>query len=51
MAVRFHEALDKLTLIKLFNLEVSEIGKLARLTKRWRVETMQVLRIAFLSGF
>ena len=50
MAVRFHEALDKLTLIKLFNLEVSEIGKLARLTKRWRVETMQVLRIAFLSA-
>ena len=37
MAVRFHEALDKL-------------GKLARLTKRWRVETMQVLRIAFLSA-
>lgn len=50
MALRFHEALDKIALIKLFNLERSEIAKLARLTKRWRVETMQVLRLAFLSA-
>lgn len=50
MALRFHEALAKLTLVKLFNLERSEIIKIARLTKRWRVETMQVLRIAFLSA-
>lgn len=50
MALRFHEALEKITLIKLFNLERSEIAKLARLTKRWRVETMQVLRLAFLSA-
>lgn len=50
LAVRFQEALDKLSLIKLFNIESSEIKKIARLTKRWRVETMQVLRIAFLSA-
>ncbi len=50
MALRFHEALSKLTLVKLFNLERAEIVKIARLTKRWRVETMQVLRIAFLSA-
>lgn len=50
LAVRFHEALDKLSLLKLFNIERSEIEKIARLTKRWRVETMQVLRIAFLSA-
>ena len=50
MAMRFHEALEKIALIKLFNLERSEIAKLARLTKRWRVETMQVLRLAFLSA-
>ena len=50
MALRFHEALSKLTLVKLFNLERTEIVTIARLTKRWRVETMQVLRIAFLSA-
>lgn len=50
LAVRFHEALDKLSLLKLFNIERSEVQKIARLTKRWRVETMQVLRIAFLSA-
>lgn len=50
LAVRFQEALDKLSLIKLFNIERSEIEKIARLTKRWRIETMQVLRIAFLSA-
>ena len=50
MALRFHEALSKLTLVKLFNLERAEIVTIARLTKRWRVETMQVLRIAFLSA-
>ncbi len=50
LALRFHEALDKLSLIKLFNLERQEVEKIARLTKRWRVETMQVLRIAFLSA-
>lgn len=50
LAVRFHEALDKISLLKLFNIERSEIEKIARLTKRWRVETMQVLRIAFLSA-
>lgn len=50
LAVRFQEALDKLSLIKLFNIKSSEIEKIARLTKRWRVETMQVLRIAFLSA-
>lgn len=50
LALRFHEALSKLTLVKLFNLERTEIVTIARLTKRWRVETMQVLRIAFLSA-
>lgn len=50
LAVRFAEALDKLSLLKLFNIERQEITKIARLTKRWRVETMQVLRIAFLSA-
>lgn len=50
LAVRFAEALDKLSLLKLFNIERQEIAKIARLTKRWRVETMQVLRIAFLSA-
>lgn len=50
MALRFHEALSKLTLVKLFNLERTEIVTIARMTKRWRVETMQVLRIAFLSA-
>lgn len=50
LALRFHEALSKLTLVKLFNLEHAEIVTIARLTKRWRVETMQVLRIAFLSA-
>lgn len=50
LALRFHEALSKLTLVKLFNLERTEIVTIARMTKRWRVETMQVLRIAFLSA-
>lgn len=50
LSVRFAEALDKLSLLKLFNIERQEITKIARLTKRWRVETMQVLRIAFLSA-
>lgn len=50
MALRFNEALDKLSFLKLFNLERQEIAQLALLTKRWRVETMQVLRVAFLSA-
>lgn len=50
LAMRFQEALEKLTLIKLFNIQRQEIAKIVRLTKRWRVETMQVLRIAFLSA-
>lgn len=50
MALRFNEALDKLNFLKLFNLERQESAQLALLTKRWRVETMQVLRLAFLSA-
>lgn len=50
LAGRFYEACDKLLVIKLFNLEKREIERIARLTRRWRVETMQVLRIAFLSA-
>lgn len=50
LAGRFYEACDKLIVLKLFNLEKREIERIARLTKRWRVETMQVLRIAFLSA-
>lgn len=47
---RFYEACDKLLLLKLFNLEQREIEKVACFTTGWRIETMHVLRIAFLSA-
>lgn len=46
----FHEAMHHLTIIKLFNIEKKEINKIYLLNKRWRVETMQVLKVAFLSA-
>lgn len=50
LAMRFQEALDQIVLIRLFHLEHNEILKIARMTRRWRTETMQVLRIAFISA-
>ena len=46
----FTEALQRLTFIKLFNLQQQEINLIKRLTKNWRVQTMQILKIAFLSS-
>lgn len=50
MAVRFYESCNKLLLIRLFGLEQREIYNIGMMTRRWRVESMQVLRIAFLSA-
>ncbi len=47
---RFQEALRQVVLLKLFNLEQRELAKIARTTRRWRIETMQVLKVAFLSA-
>lgn len=50
ISTHFKEAMQRLTLIKLFNLQKSEEEIISRMSKRWRVETMQILRIAFLSA-
>ena len=46
----FTEALQRLTFIKIFNLQEKEINLIKRLTRTWRIQTMHILRIAFISS-
>lgn len=50
LSLRFQEALLNLSLIKIFNLEQREYRKLKFCGRRWCTETIQVLKIAFLSA-
>lgn len=50
LSAHFQEAMRRLVVIKLFNLKKHEINKIYLLNKRWRVETMQVLKVAFFSA-
>ena len=50
LGTHFQEAMRRINVIKLFNLERREFHRIKLLNKRWRVETMQVLRVAFLSA-
>lgn len=50
LAGHFQEAMRRINVIKMFNLEKFEIQKIHLLNKRWRIETVQILKIAFLSA-
>lgn len=50
LSAHFQEAMRRLVVIKLFNLKKHEINKIYLLNKRWRIETMQVLKVAFFSA-
>lgn len=47
---RFFDALAHLPLIFVFNLGLRERAAVRRMSRRWRVQTMQILYIAFLSA-
>ena len=50
LSLRFQEALQNLSLIRIFNLEQREYQKLKFCGRRWCTETIEVLKIAFLSA-
>lgn len=50
MSARFLESLQNLTTLKLFNASRREAEMVARLSEDYRVSTMAVLRVAFLSA-
>ena len=47
---RFFEALSNLPFILVFNLGRRESAAVRRMSRRWRVQTMQILYVAFLSA-
>ncbi len=47
---RFFEALSHLPLIFAYNLSSKELAAVRRMSRRWRVETMHILYVAFLSA-
>lgn len=47
---RFQEAVSQINVLKLFNLERKEIKNIKFMTRRWRLETLQILKVAFLSA-
>lgn len=50
LSTHFTETLQRISFIKLFNLENQETKIIASMSRRWRKQTMQILRIAFLSA-
>ena len=50
LSQRFLEAVSQINVIKLFNLEKKELKTINFMTRRWRLETMQILKTAFLSA-
>jgi ATP-binding cassette subfamily C protein CydD len=50
MSAHFLDVVQGLTTIKLFGREIAERERIARISEGFRTKTMQVLRIAFLSG-
>jgi ATP-binding cassette subfamily C protein CydD len=50
MSAHFLDVIQGLTTIKLFGRELAERERIARISEGFRTKTMQVLRIAFLSG-
>jgi ATP-binding cassette subfamily C protein CydD len=50
MSAHFLDVIQGLTTIKLFGREMAERERIARISEGFRTKTMQVLRIAFLSG-
>ena len=47
---RFQEAVSQINVLKLFHLERKEIKNIKFMTRRWRLETLQILKVAFLSA-
>lgn len=47
---RFQEAVSQINVLKLFNLERKEVKNIKFMTRRWRLETLQILKVAFLSA-
>ena len=47
---RFQEAVSQINVLKLFNLEKQEVKNIKFMTRRWRLETLQILKVAFLSA-
>lgn len=50
MSAHFLDAIQGLTTLKLFGRELAERERIARMSENFRAKTMNVLRIAFLSG-
>lgn len=50
MSARFLDAIQGLTTVKIFGRSREQAAAIARLTERFRVTTMEVLRVAFLSS-
>lgn len=50
LSARFFEALTKLPFIFIFDLGKRELKAVQRMSRRWRVQTMQILYVAFLSA-
>lgn len=47
---RFQEAVSQINVLKLFNLEKKEVKNIKFMTRRWRLETLNILKVAFLSA-
>ena len=47
---RFQEAVSQINILKLFNLEKKEVKNIKFMTRRWRLETLNILKVAFLSA-
>ncbi len=50
LSERFYQSFLNLPLIRLYALELKQRAVIKRSTKRWRVETLQILYVAFLSS-
>ncbi len=50
LSERFYQSFLNLPLIRIYGLEVKEGSNIARASKRWRVETLQILYVAFISA-
>ena len=50
LSERFFEALTKLPFIFIFDLGKRELSAVRRMSRHWRVQTMQILYVAFLSA-
>jgi len=51
LAARFSDTVQGLSTLKVFGRQHRAVGSIDRVTQTYRVETMRVLRVSFLSGF